>query len=978
MTNQPYYISRKQAQGLLDKFAKALEQPELQPLLFHVYGFGGVGKTTLTRKLKQAHQQQADFAEVSFDLTPNIRTPLELMVKLYNDLPKPPSLLHRDVLEIRRSVFVPDPFTSLYEKYQQTLSKLKTQPVKEKSVEENRLSTVRDWFELGSYTMLSIAASQLNPAAAAGVAFDGMAKAGAMLSNASDAIASGKERVQQLLQQHPATKNDRELQMLMLEPIPKLTQAFAEGLIQKAQKRPVVLILDIYEKAPSDIDTWLWQYLLEGTALISYPIRLIVAGRRSLLEKEGWRKLQQDRGLIHEQRLDEFDKDQTKEYLQQIGITKAGDIQKIYKATKGLPYYLNWIKREKEAGREIDFSRGNKEIVELLLQGLNAKQKRIVQLAACCRWFDRSLIEQLMKRQGIDFETGADATLDCFDWLTKRDFVELVQGRYRLDDVARDVFRRSLWDEEKNKFRRTHELLASYFEQQANQEVSPDSSAPAKYENPDWREYTAESIYHALFANRDGQRQLITHFFAGAYLNQMGVVMPPFVAVAAEAEIEDYKLLPDDTRKFLNNINLAVIFGWQVLKHNPDNYEFKVEQIGDLKPQIEAALKNCLGKVDSLDGLAKYAGLMYQFVRCRPSQEVDLLLRSKAQAEQIVTPTHPEFNSTLFFNVGNGFYQIGRYEEAIASYDKALAIKPDSPEAWYSRGNALGNLIRYEEAIASYDKALAIKDDIPEAWCNRGNVLLNLGRHEEAIASCDKALEIQPDFPEAWNNRGAALVNLDRDEEVIASCDKAVEIQPDLLEAWYNRGAALVNLGRHEEAIASYDKALAIDDDIKTLVNRSTVLLNLSRYEETIASCDKALKIQPDSPDALSNQGLALSLLGRYDDALANLDKALKLQPNDSLFWSNRGIVLARSGNYEEGLANCDKALELQPNDESGYYGKACCYALQGDFYMAIENLQQAINLSPRRCRREAKFNPDFDSICSDSRFQALMQEGTN
>jgi tetratricopeptide (TPR) repeat protein len=30
-------------------------------------------------------------------------------------------------------------------------------------------------------------------------------------------------------------------------------------------------------------------------------------------------------------------------------------------------------------------------------------------------------------------------------------------------------------------------------------------------------------------------------------------------------------------------------------------------------------------------------------------------------------------------------------EEAIASYDKALEIKPDYHEAWYNRGFALGN-----------------------------------------------------------------------------------------------------------------------------------------------------------------------------------------------------------------------------------------------------------------------------------------------
>ncbi|MEH2043191.1 TPR end-of-group domain-containing protein [Nostoc sp.] len=77
---------------------------------------------------------------------------------------------------------------------------------------------------------------------------------------------------------------------------------------------------------------------------------------------------------------------------------------------------------------------------------------------------------------------------------------------------------------------------------------------------------------------------------------------------------------------------------------------------------------------------------------------------------------------------------------------------------------------------------------------------------------------------------------------------------------------------------------------------------------------------------------------------------------------------------YFEQQANQEKAVELQTNDESGHYGKACYFALQSDVDLAIENLEQAINLSPRRCRREAKFNPDFDSIRDHARFQALLQ----
>ena len=58
------------------------------------------------------------------------------------------------------------------------------------------------------------------------------------------------------------------------------------------------------------------------------------------------------------------------------------------------------------------------------------------------------------------------------------------------------------------------------------------------------------------------------------------------------------------------------------------------------------------------------------------------------------------------------WYNLGRLEAAIASYDKALEIKPDYHVAWNNRGIALDNLGRGEEAIASYDKALEINQII--------------------------------------------------------------------------------------------------------------------------------------------------------------------------------------------------------------------------------------------------------------------------
>ena len=62
----------------------------------------------------------------------------------------------------------------------------------------------------------------------------------------------------------------------------------------------------------------------------------------------------------------------------------------------------------------------------------------------------------------------------------------------------------------------------------------------------------------------------------------------------------------------------------------------------------------------------------------------------------------------------------------MASYERALAIKPDHAEALNGRGLALQGQKRFEDALASYDKSLTIKPDFAWALYNRGNTLRDL------------------------------------------------------------------------------------------------------------------------------------------------------------------------------------------------------------------------------------------------------------
>ena len=303
-------------------------------------------------------------------------------------------------------------------------------------------------------------------------------------------------------------------------------------------------------------------------------------------------------------------------------------------------------------------------------------------------------------------------------------------------------------------------------------------------------------------------------------------------------------------------------------------------------------------------------------------------------------------NADDWFQQGYCLDELKRYEEAIASYDKASEFKPDLHEAWYNRGVALGNLGRLEAAIASYDKAIELNPDDHYAWYNRSYALLNLGHLEEALASFDKVIELEPNNHSAWNNRGYTLTNLGRLEEAIVSYDKAIEFKPNDYYAWSNRGHALRNLGRLEEAIVSYDKAIEFKpNDYYVWNNRGQALRNLGRLEEAIVSYDKAIEFKPDDHSAWCNKGIVLRNLGQPEEALTVYGKAIEIKRDEAGTWILRGIALLDLGQLEEAITSCNKAIEIKRNEPDPWILYGIALFRFGQLEEAIASYDKAIEL---------------------------------
>jgi tetratricopeptide (TPR) repeat protein len=185
-------------------------------------------------------------------------------------------------------------------------------------------------------------------------------------------------------------------------------------------------------------------------------------------------------------------------------------------------------------------------------------------------------------------------------------------------------------------------------------------------------------------------------------------------------------------------------------------------------------------------------------------------------------------------------------ETGLAAAKVATEVLPSSAVAWRSYGPALAKLGRHKEALAAYDRALALDPDDAWAHSTRGAALRMLGRLEEALAAYDRALALDPDNAWVHSNRGVALQLLGRLEEALAAYDRALALDPDNAWAHSNRGVALRALGRLEEALAAYDQALVLDPDYTDAhENRGIFLAVVGDLDGALADFDAADRLNP-------------------------------------------------------------------------------------------------------------------------------------
>ena len=105
-----------------------------------------------------------------------------------------------------------------------------------------------------------------------------------------------------------------------------------------------------------------------------------------------------------------------------------------------------------------------------------------------------------------------------------------------------------------------------------------------------------------------------------------------------------------------------------------------------------------------------------------------------------------------YLDHGGACLDKGKHDEAIADYNKAIALDPNFVLAYFNRGVVYGRKGAFDRAIADYTKAIALDPNFADAYTNRGVVYYEKGNKEQTIADFRKALEIDPSDHLTKNN----------------------------------------------------------------------------------------------------------------------------------------------------------------------------------------------------------------------------------
>lgn len=211
-----------------------------------------------------------------------------------------------------------------------------------------------------------------------------------------------------------------------------------------------------------------------------------------------------------------------------------------------------------------------------------------------------------------------------------------------------------------------------------------------------------------------------------------------------------------------------------------------------------------------------------------------------------------------FFHRGICFFKEGKYELALADFDRAYALNPDLAIIWMYRGFTYRNMGETDKALNSFSNYIILnpQDTTAYSYILRGKMKYELGDFSGAVEDYDMALKLKP-FEEKYQYyRFVALYDNELYKKALKAVNRLTELNPEFYGYYFYKGNVYSKLEQLDSAIFMYNVSI-----IKNYHNADGYFYRAQAYQQK----------------------------GELAKALEDYNTAITLNPDDGSYYSKRG-----------------------------------------------------------------------------------------
>ena len=285
------------------------------------------------------------------------------------------------------------------------------------------------------------------------------------------------------------------------------------------------------------------------------------------------------------------------------------------------------------------------------------------------------------------------------------------------------------------------------------------------------------------------------------------------------------------------------------------------------------------------------------------------------------------------FERATQLHQRGDLQGAVRAYLAILAKHPARVDVRSNLGAAYSALGRYEDAISEYKRALVIDSGNYAIRFNLALAYYKAAWFNEAAAELDRFIAAVPDSPQLINARlvlADCQVRLGDYKKVIDSLTPLADADPNNRTLAYLLGSAMIGAGELERGQAIIDRLFRQEDSAEAHLLMGSILLLADDAQGALKEVERAIELNAKFPAVQAWYGRVLMRLGDTEKAKVAFKTELASNAND--FDSNLylGILLRQEKQLDEARRYLQRATQLRPREQYARYHLAAVYAAAG------------------------------------------------